>query len=288
MTLTENYTFQLSDTGVVLNGTSVTPFVDITRVVGLDSAPYRETIRDHEGYDGGFMDASLEKGREVLLEGDVYASPGSVETYLDSLKANFAPVSNPIPFYLLSEGSVANRLLFVKPRGAHYEWSSERRTGRVPIQFTMYAEDPRVYDSVLNSATISFGATVSNGFGFPLGFPFGFGGTSGASDGVAITNSGNRPTPAVLTITGPVDQPQVINDTVSLTLQFAITLTSVDTLTIDLGTHAVTLNGTANRRGTLVAPNWFLIQPGSNFIRFRGASGSAPSSLTIQYRSAWR
>jgi hypothetical protein len=46
MALTEDLTFKLTDTGVVLNSSVVQPFVDITKVTGLDSAPYRTTERD--------------------------------------------------------------------------------------------------------------------------------------------------------------------------------------------------------------------------------------------------
>jgi len=93
-----DYTFQL-DSGVVLN-TDTLPFVDVQRVVGLDSAPYRETIRDHEGTDGGYIDAEFETGREVIVEGIAYCDVDNAETFFDSLKQNYAPVTTPIPFVL--------------------------------------------------------------------------------------------------------------------------------------------------------------------------------------------
>lgn len=289
MALTQSYTFKLGDSGIVLNtdGSNV-PFVDIESVVGLDSAPYRETIRDHEGMDGGFMDAEFEKGRELILSGTIYCNKDLVETYLDSLKANFAPSTTPIPLYLLSDSSVPERLVYVKPRGIRYNWESLRRLGMTAAQFSMYAEDPRIYTSSKTTTVIAFGSQVYTGFGFNLGFSFGFGGTSGTTDGSTVTNNGNRPTPAVLTILGPVTDPQVINDAVSKTLKFVTTLASGETLVIDLAARTVLLNGITNRRNTLQDPNWFLLQPGDNFIRFRGASGSAPSSLTIEHRPAWR
>src|SRR5882672_7106541 len=107
-----DYEFQLNDSGVRLNSDSTNPFVDVTKASGLDSAPYRETIRDHEGTDGGFIDAEFEKGRDIILEGTIYGTVANVETYLDSLKANFAPVATPIPFYF-KPGSVSERLIFV-------------------------------------------------------------------------------------------------------------------------------------------------------------------------------
>lgn len=290
MALTENFTFKLGDTGVILNTNSTGfPFVDITRITGLDNSPFRETIRDHEGADGGFLDAEFEKGREIVLEGTAYATPGTLDTYLDTLKDNYSPVQAPIPFYVLSDGSTSERLLFVKSRGVRYDYSASRRNGTEAIKFGLYAEDPRIYSSSLQSVNIPFGAVSFTGFGFSIGFSFGFGGTSGTTDGTIVSNGGNRPAPVLFTITGPVVDPQIVNDAVGLTMRFSpLTLASTDTLVVDTANKTVTLNGFANRRSTLQDPNWFLLQKGDNFIRFRGASGSAPAALNIQWRSAWR
>jgi hypothetical protein len=44
---TERYQFR--DDGIVLNEDPATPFVDVTKVQGLDAAPLRLTTKDHEG-----------------------------------------------------------------------------------------------------------------------------------------------------------------------------------------------------------------------------------------------
>lgn len=283
--------YQLGDTGVILNDDLIAPgypFVDIATVKGLDSAPFRETKRDHEGVDGGFLDAEFETGRDITLDGTIYSNGTYLESYLDSLKANFAPVTSPIPFYLLTETGEA-RLLFVKPRGVHYDWDVYRRLGYSPAQFLMYAEDPRIYSANLQTFTLPVGALTFSGFGFSLGFPFGFGGSSLTTDGQYVTNSGNRPAPAILTVapsSGTLSNPTIVNDTTGNTLTFIIDITFPDQLVIDLGNHTVRLNGVTNRRNTLQAPDWFLLSPGQQFIRFRADAGTG--NLTIQFRSAWR
>lgn len=120
------------------------------------------------------------------------------------------------------------------------------------------------------------------GFGFNLDF----GGGQVPTGGVVV-NAGNRPTPAVFTIAGPIDNPIIANDTLSKTLAFQISLSASETLVIDTINKTVLLNGVTNRRSTLIAPTWFLLAPGGNFIRFGGSSAGAPT-LTVQYRSAWR
>lgn len=287
-TLVNPLSFQLNDNGVILNDDIFSvgaPFVDINVVKGLDNAPYRETKRDHEGVDGGFLDAEFETGRDISLEGVVYSNGQPLETYLDQLKGNFAPVQNPIPFYYITETGLA-RMLFVKPRGVRYDWDMSRRIGITPIIFSMYAEDPRIYEQNLNTVIIPLNSLVSTGFSFPLTFNLSFGGVTAGIDGRYLNNIGNRPTPAVITITGPTDTPIIINDLTGDTLQFNISLSSTDTLDIDLANHTVRLNGFTNRRNTLQIPNWFLLGPGNSYVRFRASSGSG--SATVKFRSAWR
>lgn len=287
-TLSYPLTFQLNTDGVILNDEITapgTPFVDVEKVSGLDSAPIRETRRDHEGVDGGFIDAEFEVGREITIEGTVYSNGQPLESYLDNLKSNYAPVADPVPFYYITETNL-NRLLFVKPLGCEYDWDLARRLGMTPIAIKMYAEDPRIYTNSLQTVPFSMGATITNGFSFNLGFNLTFGGVAATPDGQYVTNGGNRPTPAIFTINGPVTTPLIINDTLGLSLLFDIDLLAGETLVVDISNHTVRLNGTANRRNTLVVPNWFLLGKGQSFIRFRGIAGSG--NMVLTFRDAWR
>lgn len=286
MTLSVEYSFMFTDTGVLLNGDDeIFPFVDINRVEGLDTPDYRETFRDHEGVDGGYLDAELQKGRDIVLEGVIYCNIGQEEAFLDTLKSNFAPSRVPLPFYIKIP-NVAERVVFAKPRGVRYNWDQLRRLGMTNAQFLLYAEDPRIYDSTLVTYTVPYGGTTTpTGIGFNLGFPFGFG-TAILPNGITINNSGSRSSPAIMTITGPITDPHIINDTLGLTMSFSTILTGADTLVIDTTNRTVTQNGVTNRRGTLVAPNWFDISPGNSFIRFGGTTGTG-SQLDIEFRPAY-
>lgn len=281
----DDYTFKLGDSGVVLNTDPSFPFVDIEKVVGLDSPEFRETTREHEGTDGGFLDAEFERGRELVLEGIAYCDADDIETYMDSIKYNYAPVTSPIPFYFKAPG-VDERLLFVKSRGVTYDWDLLRRLGMTRIQFKMFAEDPRIYTSEEQTLEIAFSGFSGDGFGFDLGFDFGFG-AAVLPPGGSVFNGGNRPAPALITIEGPVINPRVTNDTLGLTLSFVITLGASDVLTVDLGTRSVLLNGSVNVRGALIEPTWWLLEPGTNSIIYTAGSGGG-SNLILTFRDAWR
>lgn len=283
MTLSEDYTFQL-DSGVILNATSGIPFVDIEAVKGMDNAPYRETIRDHEGQDGGFLDAEFERGRDLALTGTVFADVELIEAYMDDLKENYAPRTAVVPFVFKPPG-LAERVLFVKPRGCRYDWDTARRTGETPIQFLMFAEDPRIYDNLLQNVVVNNGGLASTGFGFNFGFNLSFGVTVPPT-GAIVTVGGNRPTPPTFTISGPLVDPRIINITDSKSLNFSITLGALDTLVIDTQYKTVTLNGVENRRDALQTLDWFYLNPGDTEIRLGGGSGAG--TLTVSYRNAWR
>lgn len=291
--LTSDFTWQLGDSGVLLNADDVvaTPFVDIDRVAGFSNAPIRSTKRDHEGVDGGFMDAEFETGRDIALSGTVYSNGAPLEPYLDSLKANWAPSADLVPLYAQNL-EVGQRQLLVKPLGCLYDVDNVRRLGMTTILFSAYAEDPRIYDATLQTVTMGVGATVFTGFGFPLGFSFGFGGSSSTTDGQFVANGGNRSSPLLMTMTGPLTNPYIYNDTTSNVMQFNITLQSGETLVIDTQYRTVRFGGTTNRRSTLAGSGWFNLEPnapygiGPNFIRFRAVAGTG--TLQIQYRNAWR
>lgn len=286
--LSEELTFRLGSGGVILNtdATNV-PFVDVHKVSGLDSAEYRTTMRDWEGNDGSFIDAEFEKGRTIVLDCTIIATTATIEGFLDTLKSNFAPNNTLQQFYFKAPG-VSERFLYVKPLGIRYDWDQIRRLGQADAQISFFAEDPRIYDNTPLSFSISLGATVYTGFGFSFGFDFGFGGVSTTTDGVFINNPGNRPSPPIFTINGPVQNPRILNDTIGREMDFSITLDTGETLTIDTKYKTVKLNGTTNRRNTLLAPTWFFMQPGDNFIRYRAESSDPTSFLEIDFYPAWR
>lgn len=290
----DDLTYKLGDDGVVLNADAaldvngnVIPFVDITSISGFDNAPFRETDRDHEGADGGFADIFYETGRDIVLEGTVYAPTSTIAAFLDSLKANYAPTGlNSVPFYFKFPGQ-EDRYINVKSRGCRYDLDVALRLGQTSVQFQTYAEDPRFYTLEEIETDLTLTSSTTAGFAFPFSFNLSFGVTTVYNNGGVITNNGNRPTPAIIQIPGPITSPQIVNDTTGHALVFDITIASGDFLYVDLGTHEVLLNGQTNRRGTLHAPDWFMIDPGDNFLRFLAASATVVvASVTLH--SAWR
>lgn len=282
----DNFSYRLGASGTVLNPNAPTaPFVDIIKISGLDTPELRTSERDHEGVDGGFLDAEFEKMRTIVLEGQVITNGVGTQTFLDQLKYEWAVGRGIQPFYF-QHPEVNERLVYVKGLGVRYDIDELIRVGSCDVQFMCQAENPSIFDSSPVTVAISQGATLLTGFGFPLGFPFGY----GAPVSPAFTNAfngGNRPATATITIPGPVTNPRIFNDTTGDVLDFTLVLSGTDVLTIDLYNRTVTLNGTASRRSALNDPNWFMLEVGDNILRYRADTTSNPDAM-ITYRNAWR
>ena len=283
--LAQDYTYAFTDTGQILNtdANHSVPFVDVTKVLGFGNAPLRTTEREREGMDGGFIDALYESMRVITIEGNIY---NATEAFLDTLKANYAPSAASQPFYFYLP-VVGERIVYAKSYGIHLDYDNQRSLGIIPFQIILKAEDPSIYGQLQSGSAIIGGS--STGFGFNLGFNIGFGGSSGTNGTIAINNTGNRDADATFTITGPVTNPAIANDTTGKRITFNIVLGAIDYLTINLRNKTVTLNGTANRRGTMLGTStWFLLVPGVNSIRFLGTAGGTPPSMTYITRPAYR
>lgn len=287
MTLTQDYTYQYTATGIVLNTDSVggSPFVDVTKVSGLDSAPIRNSDAVREGQDGGFTDAQFEDMRLIVLEGTVYASASGIETFMDSLKGNFGPTALVQPFFFFHP-FVGQRIVYCKSLGVRYDVDSLRRTGQTPFQIQLKAEDPTIYGAVQTLNTGLAGA--ASGRGYNRSYNYGYGGSTSTSGSINCFNAGNKPVKAVFTMTNVIN-PSIVSDTTSQRLNFTISIQNSDSVAVDLRDKTVILNGTANRRGSLLGGSlWFLLQPGNNFIRFLGTTGTGTPNLSATFMSGYR
>lgn len=282
-------TCQFTDTGVTWGldpTTSTSPFIDITKIDGLDNAPYRVTSRAREGSDGGFLDATFEDMRVITVEGTAYNHDASD---LQLLKANFAPSSVSQPFYVYLDGGAGQRVVFCKSLGLRYSIDQGMRLNMYSLQVQLQAEDPTIWSDPAITASSGLIGTYG-GFAFNIGFNFGFGTTTGTAGSAAAFNNGDKPADATIVINGPVVNPTIVHDGLGYALAFNASLSATDTLTINLRNRTVLLNGSANRRSWLLGTShWFLLQPGTNNVLFLGTAGvGGTPNMSITYRSAYR
>lgn len=255
---TEEYQLDDDGVGVLLNGGVAMPFVDITSVKGLDSAQARVQVTAREGLDGSWVDATYEIERAVILEGKIYTDNTALETYLDSLKANWALSPTNKPLYFGTDAGV--RCVFGKPQGLRYSKESLRRLGCVEAQFIVTCGDPRIYSPTVVSQNLP---------------------------GTAVLG-GNRKTPPVIRINGARTNPSLTLGGKTMTITY--TLPGANYIDIDVVNRTAMLNGTINIRSVLsfsagAVWNDFMLSPGNNVFT---VGGTGAGTITLTARSAWR
>jgi hypothetical protein len=180
----------------------------------------------------------------------------------------------------IAYGSVINRAIpGSRSYGAAYK-------ADVSIQFS--CSDPRRYTVDENTSSIAFPESLADGLDYPLVYPLDYG-TASVSGYGDISNTGDAPNPVKFTITGPLSNPVIYNDTTSKFIEFAITLAGGETLAVDTSDSSVILNGTADRLYTKTAASSpiFLMElaPGVNSIRISAASWSLGAGVSVTARS---
>jgi phage-related protein len=275
----QDYEYQYEDTGMVLNSfdagvVAELPFIDVTRVAGLDSPEFRTATRDHEGLDGGFVDAEFMTMRTVVVECVLYANPTDPEAITDTIRYNFRPGSDARPFYFKHPGKPV-RVVFGKALGARYDVNELRRVGRTEAQLTIQCPDPYIYDADVVTTEGNIAASPGTGIVFNMSFNLTFGGTAtGDPGGADVINVGNHDMYPLITIFGPVVQPTIVESNSGKWMGFDLTLTKTDYLVIDTRKHTIYLNGIQSRRSSLVVgSSWFSIAPGDTTIFFYGTAG---------------
>lgn len=154
---------------------------------------------------------------------------------------------------------------------------------------TLYCADPRLYSDTLTISSYDPTDLGSGGLVFPLGFPLDFDAGGGAGS-LVVENAGTVSTPPVLTVTGPVVNPTLDNDTLGLSIRTRdCGLASGDTLVVDVASRTVRLNGTTSRPDLVdvAGTHWWELAPGINQLRMRGGGMVASETgLEVGFRSA--
>jgi hypothetical protein len=288
--LLDDYEFQFGDDGVLLNAENIsTPFVDIDKVGGLDSATYRTSSKDTEGWDGSTIEAEFESKRTITINGVVYGiTQAQMEPFIDQLKANFAVSKVYKPLYFKAPGVSIRRSMAKCTSGFRCDWDAMRRVAMAPFQVTLEAGDPIIYgiDEYMPSGEI---ITVGiPGFQFPFQFNFDFGAVEGGVTGAFnATHTGNRPAPFIARFTGTdVNGFGLRHEGTGRQVDFNLTLDVGDVVVVDFNTRKVWFNGSP-RRGSVTREGWFLLEPGiTNSLRLLTGSGSL--GVTLSVYDAWR
>lgn len=159
----------------------------------------------------------------------------------------------------------------------------------VDVEFTipLVCPDPRKYATAPLVQTATLPQPVINPLSFPLTLPVGFPGSVPPVDSaVTCVNSGTFETRPVITVTGPIYSPQIVNAATAQSISFTgLSLAATDQLIIDTDARQAYLDGTFTPAD--VSSAWWVLEPGSTQVYLTGDNFAGGGTVTVSWSSAW-
>jgi len=264
-------------------------------VIGLDSftlgSPEPRPVADRRPEEHGTVDETRWYGPRIIGMTGRIVAPTMAELWaaLDDLKGAVA-LGQTVTLRFTRQGlEFTERAVVRVAGGVDVPLSATMPSPMVRFGITLEAPDPRLYSDTLSTGSYDPTDAGTGGLFFPLDFPLDFGADDSAGR-LEVTNEGTFSTPAVLTITGPVTNPILDNDTAGLSIYTRdCALSAGETLVLDTLERSVMLGGTTSRPDLLDVEltYWWQLLPGVNQLRLRGSDMSAgQTALEVEYRDA--
>lgn len=270
--------------GSLLMGTG-TPY-RLASLVGWDDLPPLDLADVSRPSADGAWPGSIFAGERIIeTDLNIVADPISYPAVIAALRAATAP-------------SGSEQLLVIRMGGQTYQ-AGVRCTGRVAgsdgyalgidkVALKWTASDPRRYsatDSTASTAPPSSGGGITWPVTWPITWP-----AAGIGGDVSVVNSGDYPTPLMVTIRGPLTTPAVYRQDTGDVIELNTALGAADVAVIDSLAGTVTVNG-SNANSLLTdrsAPiTSFLMPPGATDLALRAAVTDPSASMTALWRSAY-
>ncbi|PYG00156.1 hypothetical protein SAMN05216184_10495 [Georgenia satyanarayanai] len=159
--------------------------------------------------------------------------------------------------------------------------------GRAPVLATFQLADPRHFNDVAKSVTLSIVPASVGGLMAPLAAPLSTVRSSAPRAGF-VTAAGDAPAPVAVTFRGPISDPFVraLGWEIGVAGHIAYDETvTVDALTTTaLRSDGASVGGRLTRRTRLRDA---ALQPGQQEITFGGTDGTGTATATVTWRDAW-
>jgi hypothetical protein len=255
---------------------------DLPPVANGDVARPRDT--------GEFIGLDFLRGRDITMTVDLTSSAAGVASAAQALATAFVPPSDgqtETPLWIQLPGlPLMCASVRVRKRSGIIDLAWSQGYVKASI-IGMHATDPRVYAPTIGS-TIDL-ASIVGGLTWPTSFPLTFGSSSGGGS-LIVNNTGNMEMRPIITITGPVTNPVVENETLGEFLSFAntnvgYTLANGEQLVIDTDAHSVMFFpldatiGASRRQWLQNGSTWWNLPPGTSSIVFSSGDSSLPSPV---------
>ena len=273
--LTQSYSFSFN--GLTFGGTG-SPY-QILSVDGLEGLPDIRNQDDNRGYaDGMFSGRDFFGGRTVSIIINVFEANGF------SAQANF----NTLQSYLLPQTSGTTPLYFILPpsdeqfinarvRALKSTVDADYTYGYITAQVQFFCPNPCYFSYNQQTATLLFSPPTGRIYNRTYNLVYGGGSVQITT---TVTNNGWTDAYPTITLNGPITNPVLGNTTQNASLDFNVTLSSVDYLVVDLYNKLITLNGQP-ARNLLIEGTWFSAQAGNNDFYLTGVGTLAGTTQAV-------
>lgn len=262
-------------------------FVDPeTGITGLDGADSRGSVETLTEADGAYVGPVYDGARPVVLH--VILDPSAPIATLNEYERKLKRATR---------GMRDDAFLRYTPDelGIELELRLRRNgkpniTGRRPkvAQIPMIAADSARRAALESSAAIiPTGEPTTAGYGDPYSDPYST--EAGATAQVSMLNEGDLDAIPRHVITGPITNPEILNNTTGERIKLTYTLAAGETLEVDVARKTVLFGGVTSKFSAVVFPTsrWWRLQPGANDVRLLASAYSAGARLDTYWRRAY-
>lgn len=152
------------------------------------------------------------------------------------------------------------------------------------IQFTLVASTPWKYATgTANQSCMGLPVSAVTGRTYNKTYSWNYGATTNPGGFMNVVNAGDIEAWPVITVTGPVDNPVISNESTGASFTLTSVVPAGQTVTIDSRT------GNISPSSYRIVGRPFPLRPGNNTIRWRATSGTftPDASLCVAWRSTW-
>lgn len=237
------------------------------QIQGLDAAEYRIVNYPIPGQDGGRVSQAYYDSRPITLQGIISGQSASEYLFYRSQLSQACAINRDsygypsltkLAFTTLDGTSY---FTYVQPQKPVFDFGAPTWS---PYIVSLLAPDYRIYGAT-QITTGHISRQVSGGIIVPTIVPVLGGGTSGGS--AYISNGGTTETHPIITFTGPLTNPYVLNQTTGYAFQLDYTLLGGDQIVVDMYEHSVVFNGSSDFIAYVDSlSSWWTLAPGGNNI----------------------
>jgi Phage tail protein len=251
---------------------------------GWDGPPAVGQVIQRSADHGGWPSAAYYGPRLMTLSVEAKAPTQALRDQAAEQLVQAVPVSDLATF---TYNEPVPKLAYVRQNGSANITMDKPTLVDVVFSIPLVAPDPRKYATVPFAGTATLPAPVINPLTLPVTLPAGFPGSVPAIDSaVTCVNAGTFETRPVITVTGPITGPQVVNAATGQTVTFTgLSLAATDQLVLYTDSRQSFLNGAFYGADTNSA--WWTLNQGTTQVYLAGQNFAGGATITVAYSSAW-